>query len=150
MSFNERDLLRKSGYRIRLKSSGEIRYANYRNEIIVGEFHQLNGYKIPVYKRVWYDLDDKGITYEWEDIEIVPYTPYELFGLEVREEWKEAVRPIVDYVADFNDSNPDHEPMEIVQIKEKFGCLCVHLNFKTNELEELIGIIRKKVENRND
>lgn len=63
-------------------------------------------------------------------------TPYELFGIECGEGWKEALKPIFAYIEEYNKNN--EEKIEIHQIKEKFGGLRCYCNFVTNELNEII------------
>lgn len=64
-------------------------------------------------------------------------TPYELFGIECRNGWKSIIKPVLDYIEEFN-SKTKGEKIVIMQIKEKFGGLSIETNFVTHELFQLI------------
>ena len=66
-----------------------------------------------------------------------PKWPYELFGIECGDGWKQLYQPIIDYIDEYNKTHND-KPIEIHQIKEKFGGLCFYTNFKTDELRSMI------------
>lgn len=65
-------------------------------------------------------------------------TCYELFGIECGDGWREILKPIFDYVSEYNKEHADDSQLEFMQIKEKFGGLRVYMNFYTEELRELI------------
>lgn len=69
--------------------------------------------------------------------EYVP-TPYELFGIECGEGWRPLIKPIVDYVDTYNKEHADETPIELLQIKEKWGVLTVYTSYGTDELFRLI------------
>lgn len=64
--------------------------------------------------------------------------PYELFGIECGDGWKEIIQPILDYVDNYNIDKSEEERITISQIKEKFGTLRVYVNNGTEELREII------------
>ena len=70
--------------------------------------------------------------------------PYEMFGVECGEGWKDIYQPIIDFVTKYNELyNPD-SVIEITQIKEKFGGLRVYWGGENvpqavqNELTDMI------------
>lgn len=63
-------------------------------------------------------------------------TPYELFGVECGKGWESLYQPILDKVEEINKKDPDN-PIEILQIKEKFGQLMIYLSRYTPELTEM-------------
>lgn len=69
-------------------------------------------------------------------------TPFELFGIECGDGWKSLYQPIIDWIADYNEKNkdvPDFVPIQIFQIKEKFGQLRIYVSYEPEELSEMIG-----------
>ena len=66
-----------------------------------------------------------------------PKWPYELFGIECGDGWKHLYEPIIDRVMQYNEEHSDN-PIEIHQIKEKYGGLCVYLSHYTDELTNMI------------
>lgn len=63
-------------------------------------------------------------------------TPYEEFGIECGNGWKPLLKPIFDYIEEYNKSHEDK--ITIFQIKEKFGGLRVYVDGATLELHNLI------------
>ena len=88
----------------------------------------------------WYvNVNDESKKYFPHEIDIVPQTPWELFGIECGDGWKPLLKPIFDYIEKWNLEHPDAEcAMTPDQIKEKWGQLCVYMNFSTEELDKLI------------
>ena len=88
----------------------------------------------------WYvDIDDETKKYFPHEIGIIPQTPWELFGIECGDGWKPLLKPIFHYIDKWNEEHPDADyPMMPDQINEKWGELCVYMNFSTKELDELI------------
>lgn len=72
-----------------------------------------------------------------------PQWPYELFGVECGEGWKHLYEPITEYIENYNKTHED-EPIEIHQIKEKFGGLRYYTNFCTEELRKMIDKAEKE------
>ena len=70
--------------------------------------------------------------------------PYELFGIECGDGWKDLYQPIIDYIIDYNKDKKDGDKIEIWQIKEKFGGLRVYLNKSTKELDKMIEKAEKE------
>ena len=60
--------------------------------------------------------------------------PYELFGIECGKGWKSLYQPILDKVEEINKDNPD--PIQILQVKEKYGRLDIYLSRYENGLLE--------------
>ena len=65
-------------------------------------------------------------------------TPYELFGVECESGWDEILKPIFEYVENYNKDKDYDDRLEILQIKEKFGTLRIYCNFYTEKLRNLI------------
>ena len=63
-------------------------------------------------------------------------TPYELFGIECGEGWKDLYQPILDKIYEINKETGKN--IVPTQIKEKFGRLEVYLNETTPELTAMI------------
>ena len=73
----------------------------------------------------------------------IPKWPYELYGIECREGWKSLYQPILDRVNEYNDKN-ESEPIEIHQVKEKYGGLRIYLSKYTDELRQMINDAEEK------
>ena len=75
-------------------------------------------------------------------------TPFELFGVECDKGWyplaKKAIAAVVRYNG-INQCDPDFGPVEFSQIKEKYGKLCLYLNYYPSvELENEIRAIENE------
>lgn len=66
-------------------------------------------------------------------------TCYELFGVECGEGWYSLLKPIFNYIDEYNKDKNEEDKIVPLQIKEKFGELRFYANFYTKELEELIS-----------
>ena len=72
-------------------------------------------------------------------------TPFELFGIECDVGWYQLIKKAIAAVARYNGINrydPNHGPVEFMQIKEKYGELCLYLNYYPtkylyDEIEEI-------------
>lgn len=82
-------------------------------------------------------ISKRSKEYREKDTDRARY-PMELFGIECGEGWYGIIAPLIGYVEEYNENHPDGEPIEILQIKEKFGELRFYTNFTTPELNELI------------
>lgn len=75
-------------------------------------------------------------------------TPYELFGVECDKGWWPLVKKAIAAVARYNGIHkydPEYGPVEFDQIKEKFGWLCLYLNYyPSEELQKEIRDIEKE------
>lgn len=71
-----------------------------------------------------------------------PQEPYELFGIECGDGWKELYQPILDYVGEYNKTHD--EEMRVCQVKEKFGGLRVYLNFYDDTVKKMIDDAESK------
>ncbi len=69
------------------------------------------------------------------------YTPFELFGCEVGKGWRPLVEPIYNRIQELNEQGAG---IEITQIKEKWGELCIYLSGYTEELEKMIKQAEEK------
>ena len=67
-----------------------------------------------------------------------PKTPYELFDVECGNGWGELLKPIFDYIENYNKDKDDKNKIEVCQVKQKFGTLRFYTSFSTDELDELI------------
>lgn len=67
-------------------------------------------------------------------------TPFELFGAEVGKGWRPLVKPIYKRIRELNKAGAN---IEIDQIKEKWGELCIYVSGAT---EEINGMIREAEE----
>lgn len=65
------------------------------------------------------------------------YTPFELFGVEVGKGWWPLVEPIYNRIHELNNQGAN---IEISQIKERFGMLCIYVH---NAPGEIIDMIRE-------
>ena len=65
-------------------------------------------------------------------------TPYELFDVECGNGWSELLKPIFDYIENYNKDKDDKNKIEVCQVKQKFGSLRFYTSFSTDELDELI------------
>lgn len=70
--------------------------------------------------------------------------PFELFGVECLSGWKKLIKPLFDYIAEYNLNKPDHEQIQILQVKEKFAGLRFYVSHYTEELQKLIDDAEKK------
>lgn len=131
--------------KIRLKENGKIDYC-YDNAVRDGFFVRF-GHTFPKYTHEYYK--DKEMTQELnkDDFDIIPWEPFELFGLECGKGWHELLKPIFDYIEEYNKDKTEEDRMEICQIKEKFGELRVYLNFYNEEVQKLIDAAEDEANN---
>lgn len=84
------------------------------------------------------DIDD----YDKQDVEgnivNIP-TPYQLFGVECERGWYQLLKPIIDYIDDYNKDKDESNMIYIIQIKEKLGTLRFYVSYCTPELNKLIN-----------
>ena len=66
-------------------------------------------------------------------------TCYQLFGVECGEGWYSLIKPIIDYIEEYNKDKSDDDKIVIMQIKEKFGGLRIYTNFHTGKLYDMIN-----------
>ena len=84
-----------------------------------------------------YTTDD-GTVLRPDEVTVIPWEPFELFGFEIGDGWHELMQPIIKYVEKYNEGRNEAEKMKFCQVKAKFGTLRVYMNFTTKELDELI------------
>lgn len=73
-----------------------------------------------------------------------PQEPYELFGIECGDGWKDLYQPLIDYINKFNEDKENEEQIHILQIKEKFGGLRFYVDKYTEELRDMIRAAESK------
>ena len=107
--------------------------------------HKVSGEIIDcrVYRKIgeddtYYNPDDPRETYNIEDYEIIPLMPYELFGVECGQGWRELYNPIFKYIEEYNKDKTDGEKIYPLQVKEKWAHLEFYTNFVTKELGDMI------------
>lgn len=65
-----------------------------------------------------------------------PREPFELFGVECGDGWKELIKPLFDWIENYNKEHEDQ--IEIQQVKEKFGGLRFYVSHEPDELSRMI------------
>lgn len=65
-------------------------------------------------------------------------TPFELFGIECGKGWYKLIKPIFDYIEEYNKDKSENEKIVIMQCKEKWGGLRIYTNFGNEELFKMI------------
>ena len=68
-------------------------------------------------------------------------TPFELFGIEVGKGWWRLVGPIYDRIQELNKAGAE---IEITQVKEKYGELCIYVSGAPDEIWDMIKQAEKK------
>ena len=69
--------------------------------------------------------------------------PFELFGVECDKGWYDIIKPLFDYIEEYNKKNPDNE-IEVLQVKEKFGMLCYYISHGDKVLYDMIDKAEKE------
>ena len=69
------------------------------------------------------------------------YTPFELFGVEVGKGWWPLVEPIYNRIQALNEAGAN---IEITQVKEKWGELCIYVSGAPDEIYDMIREAEKK------
>ena len=64
-------------------------------------------------------------------------TPFELFGIECCSGWEKLYRPVIEKINEYNRDHPE-EPIQIEQIKEKWGTLRIYIDSAPQEIYDLI------------
>ena len=67
-----------------------------------------------------------------------------VFGFEIGEGWMSLVIELLDKSQHLVDNNPEYSGLQVIQVKEKYGALCVYLNYYYTEIEELIEEYEEK------
>lgn len=65
-------------------------------------------------------------------------TPAELFGVECGKGWYPLIRPILNYIKEYNHSRTEAEHIQVFQVKEKWGLLNIYVDGATGELNEMV------------
>lgn len=123
--------------KIRINETGKIDYC-YAVTEFKGFKESNDGHKILDIQCTYYKDKKLTETINKDEFDIIPWEPYELFGIECGKGWHELLKPIFDYVTEYNKDKDVEHRMEIHQIKEKFGELCVYLNFYNDEIDAII------------
>ena len=93
-------------------------------------------------RTVTFYLDDKKMFPIDKDedgfIEYIP-TPYELFGIECGDGWKDLIEPIIEYINNYNKDKKEEDKIIISQIKEKFGGLRFYVDRWNEEVHNMIN-----------
>jgi len=71
--------------------------------------------------------------------------PFELFGIECGSGWKKIYEPLIEKIKEYNEKNPD-SPIQILQVKEKWGTLRFYVSSAPQEIYDLIDKAEKKSE----
>ena len=69
------------------------------------------------------------------------YTPFELFGLEVGKGWWPLFEPIYNRIQALNEAGAN---IEIIEVKEKWGELCIYVSGAPDEIHDMIREAEKK------
>jgi hypothetical protein len=69
----------------------------------------------------------------------VMHTPFELFGMECASGWNHLIKPLFEYIEQYNQDKEDDKKIVVTQVKEKFGGLRFYTNFATQELHDMIS-----------
>ena len=95
-------------------------------------------------ERCYYSIEDENVVYDKNLYDEIQFTPYELFGIECLDGWKELYEPVIAYVNEYNKDKNEKDKLIIHQIKEKWGKLDFHFNFYTEELMKLVNNARNE------
>ena len=66
------------------------------------------------------------------------------FGFDIGKGWMPLLIEMLDKIQMLVNNKPEYADVEIVQVKEKYGALCVYLNYYYKEIEELIKEYEEK------
>ena len=121
----------------KIKATGEIRK-------LVRVYDETQQENLRVFEAIaggkWIGFEDAetGTFYTGEDVETLPPAePFELFGIECDHGWDDLIKPLFDYIEDYNKKHPE-DPITIQQVKEKFGGLRFYVDHETPELHDMI------------
>lgn len=89
-------------------------------------------------EETYYNIDDPRETYDIEEYEAMPLMPYELFGVECKQGWRNLYNPIFQYIEDYNKDKGDDDKIYVLQVKEKYAQLVFYTNFYTEDLRQMI------------
>ena len=131
--------------KIRLKENGKIDYCY--DYVVRDGFFVRFGHTFPNYTHKYYKDSEMTQELNKDDFDIIPWEPFELFGVECGKGWHELLKPIFNYIEEYNKDKTEEERMEIWQIKQKWGELCVYLNFYTPEVNKIINTAEKEADN---
>lgn len=66
-----------------------------------------------------------------------PQEPFELFGIECGHGWDSLIKPLFDWIENYNKEHED-DPIVVQQVKEKFGGLRFYVSYAPDELHRMI------------
>ena len=64
--------------------------------------------------------------------------PFELFGVECGKGWYKLIKPIFDYIEDYNKDKDEKNKIVVLQCKEKWGGLRIYISHGPDELHKMI------------
>ena len=65
-------------------------------------------------------------------------------GFDIGKGWAPLLIELLDKIQMLVNNNPEYADVEIVQVKEKYGELCVYLNYYYKEIEDIIDEYEEK------
>lgn len=131
--------------KVRIKETGEIGYCY---DVMERDgFCEIGEKNLPKYKHTYYKNKELTEIVDKDSIEIIPWEPFELFGIECGKGWHKLLNPIFEYIENYNQEKDEEHKMRIFQIKEKFGELRVYLNFYNEEVQKLINTAEDEASN---
>ena len=71
-------------------------------------------------------------------------TPMELFGYDCGDGWFPLIKEAKQLIDEWNEQHSGVEPLKFVQIKEKWGGLCLYLNYYPDDLYDKIHDLEKQ------
>lgn len=103
----------------------------------------------------WENLDENDLSYrlfsDFECTSKLDMEKYEIveedtggYGIHCGKGWYPLIKPIIEYVDDYNSDKPEEEHIDILEIKEKFGGLRIYTWFGTEELYDMINKAEKE------
>lgn len=70
-------------------------------------------------------------------------SPFELFGIECGSGWKNLYGPVIERINRYNEEHPE-DPIQVEQIKEKWGTLRIYVRSAPQEIYDLIDEAEQK------
>lgn len=64
---------------------------------------------------------------------------FNMFGIECGKGWIPLIKPIIEYIDNYNSNKEEEEQICIMQIKEKWSTLQIYVSFGTDELFDMIN-----------
>ena len=122
--------------KILYKDTGKI---DYCYEVCEPDgYKEISGKKYRKFKKTYFKDKEQTELLDEKTFTVIPWEPFELFGVECGKGWYKLLTPIFDYVERYNKDKDDEHKMHICQIKEKYGELRVYMNFYDDVIQKLI------------